>query len=1330
MSTSTLTRLAAAGNALEKRFKEELADQRSDEFKAVIAELHQWLRDCVEQGRYLHPGAADRRSLQGQLDYWTSRLLQLGQGFEDVDRIAEFDRNAGHVLPADRFPYHGLLAATADGGKLFCGREEQTLEYADHFDATSGPQRNALLIQSESGGGKSSVAMAGVVPELLRRHPEWLVLPRVTPGMLPADTLRQALQALLHLDMVDVASVQASLAGRTLLIYVDQLEELLTMCHDVRQQEDFCKLLATLADSGAVRLLATMRIDHYGRLAHSAACHPLYALLTRDGSVKTLLPMSLAQIRQVIQKPADAVDLRFVPPSIVETLAAETANAPGGLPLLQFALQRLWDERPREGGRADGAPLDMIRDDTMLQLPTLRTALGTVAEHYYKELAERGLAEAGRRLMLELTVIDETLEVPLRRRRVEAEVCEVLTSAGLADASTAPALIDGLVQRRLLVRTGHGKARQIEVAHEALFRHWDRFQDWLDSDDSRATLREARQITRDALLWEQSGHSAELLNLRGERLDKALRLQRDRWLELGPSAYVTACTTAADASASEMKWRRLRSRVGGLVAVSALTAAAFLGWGKAQSDQASVANTSSAAMMLSQLRPIEALDLAYTLRQLKTPESLATLVQAMDDLGEVALVGNRDDQSAYFTTSGQAAFQFVSSKDQAQVHARVRVLGPQLEQLEPALSVPLNGQGTGPAAEEFALFDVGPRFTDGTAAGRLAVVGFIDAAGPADHTRSLKRLRVYRLDADKHSARLVDELPYPPDTRTTSEIAFERSGRQLAWVLRPWGNAAPTTVVTWTLGGKPVQAGADAVGNGAAVTAVAFAADGSGQLILGRQDGSISCGAGKLLEAGDWTKVVALRTTAGSSRVVALHDNNSISIGDCAGDRAYKLKGPGLDTPETLALRVASGSAAKGAVDISYALSGQLNCQRVVTLEAAADPNPCEGQGLAANMALPVTDPQGALQGYRLIETVDPWIKFLRLGSTAKDSRASAVNGLPVAGVPQEQGQSSTAASPSGGHEISIIAEADSFRVVRSQVASPSATPAASAAAPTPVAAKSPLFVTVRNDGLALVLASRTAEKPHLLSAVAPDGQVRASAPTFSDAVCMKPSPDGQQVVVANDGGAAKLLAVRADGISGAGEMPRGGDLGLDKVTACAVGNGPRAKVVLATLTGAVRQYDAVAARWRSVSELVPFSLGAPALDVAVDASSRFVAVIGARSPGHCRSSPDGHQLRIWDLQLERPEYPVASTCITRDLRKLGPIERKPDGSWVLPIYYEAPESGSGRPVLMRMSYPCRSCADDPTANDAGARVDQEAAAIGATQLQREVVRARYGIRF
>ena len=93
----------------------------------------------------------------------------------------------------------------------------------------------------------------------------------------------------------DASTALSELGERKLLIFVDQLEELLTVCSNETDQEAFSELLADLADSGHVRILATLRSDHYDRFANSQACRPLFKLLTADNSVKMLPPMTFEQ---------------------------------------------------------------------------------------------------------------------------------------------------------------------------------------------------------------------------------------------------------------------------------------------------------------------------------------------------------------------------------------------------------------------------------------------------------------------------------------------------------------------------------------------------------------------------------------------------------------------------------------------------------------------------------------------------------------------------------------------------------------------------------------------------------------------------------------------------------------------------------------------------------------------------------------------------------------------------------------------------------------------------------------------------------------------------
>ena len=1341
MANSPLTALADQGNQLEARFKNLLVDTRSADFTAVVVDLRAWLGGCVAQGRFLPPGAPDRRALQGQLDYWTSLLRQVGQPCDEIDRIEAFDPQAGHVLADDLFPYHGLLAATATG-KVFAGRDEQIQEYADHIDGHA-----ALLIQSESGGGKSSVAMAGVLPELQRRHPDWWLLARVTPGTQPADTLREALGGLLSLSAVDARSVQAALGGKTVLVYVDQLEELLTMCNDVQQQQAFSELLATLAEAGVLRLVATMRVDHYERLAHSSACHRLYGLLTRDGSVKTLPPMSLAQIRSVILKPAESVGLRFVPASIVETLASETANAPSGLPLLQFALQRLWDERPRQGGQPDGPRLDMVTEASFKALPTLSKALGKVADDYFGEMERQGLVDACRRLMLELTVIDERLEVPLRRRRAEVEVLAVLINSEMTSPEQAQVLVDGLVERRLLVRTGEGAGRQIEVAHEALFRYWGRFQDWINDEDVRATLRETRQITRDALLWERAHRSADLLNLRGDPLQRARKHRRAHWLEPLVAAYVDACDEAAAESArflasqqaaaaqaetkanaeqaravaATTRGRQFRQRATffGLLLLAGITYYQFR-----QIDELEARNTTTVSFVLPQLKPMEGLDLAYTMQdKLRTPESLATLAHAIDDTGNAVKVGARKDKAAYFTPSGQATMQLVAGPDGGFDHASVRPLGQRLTDLQAAARVPLGLV----ANEILASLDVGPAMAGGA---RLVVASFVGLKGPQGP--AMTRLRVYQIDAGATDARWLQDLPFPSNvrpTRNASELAFDASGTQLAVSARLMvpsgqlrGDQIATQIVRWRLGGQ-VSTEEKAVGDEAAATALAFLDVPDGPLIKGRQDGRVDCGNVGLADSLDWPRVVSLKTSRGG-RYAALHADNSITVGNCLTLDNLQVAPPGPAKPEQLVLR--SSQTAAG-VELSYSLKGKLVCQRILDqgLEGngyTGDEEHCEGHGLFADHAVPAIDVDGRLAGYRVLDGDEPLMMFWDLGRASVGGAVSLASGLPVAGTPSEVGRLRVASSPNGQQRVAVETPDGKPVQVARLAADGSAGPAFDV--------QRPQLVAVNNAGVVVVMASRGAAQRHLLTAIAADGSAPSSLKTFDDAACMKLSPDGRQVLVASDQWQAKRLALNGKTLTDTAVLQRQGpgNQRLDPVTACAMGDGPDGTVVLASRDGNVRRFDPKSADWKPMSELVPFALGGPALDVSIDGGSRFVAVLSARRASRCRNGAEGHLLRIWDLRLKRPDYPVASACIGRNLRAIGALEKTADQGWVLPLYHQA-RAKSGLSPLLRIDFPCRACRDGQLGGEMVRRIDQNASDLGAARLDATTVANRFGIK-
>lgn len=1289
MKLDELSGLIKQGLEFEKQLRElSGVDRSTAAWDSFIGAVRDWLRKCIEHGRYVPEGSADRRALQGQLDRWTTRLLQLGHPLPKFDLLDEFDPRAGRPLPDDLFPYFGLVAAQeaqrqfgdAEKTPRFYGREEQVREYADHLK-----KHPALLIQSESGGGKSSVVMAGVVPELRSRHPDWLFTPRATPGAHPTKALGDALAATPGLGAVaatDAATVVAALGNGKLVVFVDQLEELLTVCTDEADQEAFSGLLRTLAESDRVRILATLRSDHYDRLAGSQACRKLFLILTADNSVKTLAPMSFDQIRSVILRPAQAVGLRFVPASLVDLLANETANLPGGLPRLQFALKRLWDLRLRS---ADGQPLDLIDSDSFRKLPSVREALGTVAQRVFTGLSPAA-QQACERLMLELTVLDEQSEVPLRRRRVESEVLGVLAGANLAPMAQVVDVISRFEREGLLVRTGEGEARQIEVAHESLFRYWPQFQEWLHKDTTRKRLKDVRLIARDAIQWDRSGRSPDYLKLRGEPLASAIGYRDENWLDPLSRRYCRACDEAE-------AWRKqLRWIVGGLLGtlLIGLVGGGLYIWSTERDNEARrVSATTTFASLVGQLDPLEAVDLAYSLEKRSPGRYVAPLAQALDLLAGSEVVGERD-LGADFSPSGHALVQLVRADP---VSNRLDVVVIPIEadgtlaRTPRRISVVEDDAGR----EKLATVDVGPPIETRPGA-RLIVMTFYKPSAEAGGRIVFTKVAAYAVGADPAGDLPVAEQRFPDSTNEISAVAFRPDGRSflLSSLTYPSDRGPPRgELVEYSPDGAgslkaqavPVAppSADDAQRGGGVVTAVAAYAStgGASRWITGRLDGSVHCG-DTVVPGRDPSPVVLLRSAGPGPSFVALHQSRRLVVGRCgaagvqAGD-SIMLNDP-LVAPQSLMLReIASGAGGQSASGPGLRLSF-IDERRLcrIAWPAAGLPSPnalrdCWLPGLAVDQAVPAAASSGPRADEFLVLPTRSraWVARLEGNALSRGAQMRDAPGLPVA-WPPDPGRggdvaslvrapaAAQSASASGGGPARIRINRNE-RVVERQVEP-------GRWQPVPAVPKAPIAATINDRGDLLVLG---ADKD--LAVVPADGRKAVTLPLPIAGSCLRLAPDGKSALVASHSRELALLNL------GDGQQPVVGprkplnSLGA-VLTACSVAN--NGATVTGFADGSVVYRSAEGAE-EKLSTLVQFRLPSGIQDVSIDADGRFVTALGRRGDRVCVAGALGFPVRIWDLRAKERKRPVASFCLPEEgVVAIGALTQV-DGRWSLPVFQE-----------------------------------------------------------
>jgi WD40 repeat protein/class 3 adenylate cyclase len=421
--------------------------------------------------------------------------------------------------PADvPCPYKGLVAFEPQDEDVFFGREQLVEDLVGRLaDSTF------LAVVGASGSGKSSLVGAGIVPELLRR--DGSLLPAIfSPGARP------------------LAALDA--AGETGLLVVDQFEEVFTLCRDEEERGAFIDALQDAAEAGTWVVVA-LRADFYG---HCAAYPRLAAALEERQAL--VGPMSEEELRRAIERPAERAGL-VLEPGLVEGILRDVVGEPGALPLLSHSLLETWKRR-------SGRMLTLIG---YLQAGGVQGAIAKTAETVYRDALTPEQQVLARNIFLRLTELGEGTE-DTRRRVAIAELTPRTEQRGAVDE-----VLRTLADARL-VTIGEGT---VEVAHEALIRHWPTLRSWLDEDREGRLLH--RRLTEATQEWDTGGRDPALL-FRGTRLAGASdwALVHESELNELERAFLRASREAElhEIEATRRRNRRLRVMLAGTAAALAV----------------------------------------------------------------------------------------------------------------------------------------------------------------------------------------------------------------------------------------------------------------------------------------------------------------------------------------------------------------------------------------------------------------------------------------------------------------------------------------------------------------------------------------------------------------------------------------------------------------------------------------------------------------------------------------------------------------------------------------------------------------------------------------
>jgi len=504
-----------------------------------------------------------------------------------LDRLNDIamEGPAGFRLANGRAPYPGLLSFDREDAAVYFGRGpevRETLEQLERLRRRGGAKM--LYVHGESGAGKSSLLKAGVLPHLERRAHDWIILPTFRPGAQPIGELRAALRTALPgagAELIDVllseptAAAAATLmdalhhaAGEfqsSVLLSIDQFEEVLILATDDEQQKFLLALSALLDPSLKTLAIATIRTAELPQVEAKASIASEQRLLG---------PFPLDRIPEIVRRPAQAVGVD-VEDGLVAALVSD-AQTSESLPLVAFSLRRLYDRHADDYKltRGDYEALGDVRAG----LRPLETCVRDAAAEAIQRVRPTAEEEAS----LRETFVPGLVRINDRNQFVRR-------SLALGEIPhQAQRLVDALVNERLLVR----RDGSVEVAHEAFFRVWPPLAGWLEEE--REFLVGLTRLDAAVADW-QPAEAAK----RNDALLTGVLLRRcEAWLAQFPQRFsieqrsLIEASTAARRAAADRKRRLQRTIVASSLAAALLFG--ILGWvAWQQRDNAQTATTAA-----------------------------------------------------------------------------------------------------------------------------------------------------------------------------------------------------------------------------------------------------------------------------------------------------------------------------------------------------------------------------------------------------------------------------------------------------------------------------------------------------------------------------------------------------------------------------------------------------------------------------------------------------------------------------------------------------------------------------------------------------------------
>jgi len=591
-------------------------EERLRQKRALDGFIQKWFHD--QDGSLLAAFHAFRNSAEFEdaFEIHLDKLIQRRLEEMGVDLALPATTAAPDQPRWEGSPFRGLETFEFEHAPIFYGRTHAISGVLDALRRQAAAGQAFVLVLGRSGGGKSSLVRAGVMPllvepgvvegvglwrrailrpaeatsDLFEAFAAALTGPDALPELLSDGTTRAELATLLRANPQGAAPLlKGALSQAAQKAAFDAAEATIAAKGDISDADRKAIRGAAIAAPPQARL--ALLVDQLEELFTAAgidtatrnAFMEAVAALARSGRVFVVSTLRSDFYHRCMEIPALAAlkgsdgQYDLMPPTPAEI--AQIIRLPARRAGLSF------EEHPDTGARLD----DTLRDEaasepdslpllefTLEELYQARTPAGVLTWEAHDRLG--GMAGAlGQRAEDAFSALDAAAQaaLPSVMRRIvhvglgqdQAPTKRPAPLDSFAPGSPERRLVDGFVAARLfVVGSADDGAPAVTLTHEAILSSWARLRAWLEKD--REFLRIRARVAFAADRWEEAGRDAQLLLPTGLPLEEARQLASGG--DLGLSGAERALISQSEARAA--RGRRLRQ--GAVAALVALSVAA------------------------------------------------------------------------------------------------------------------------------------------------------------------------------------------------------------------------------------------------------------------------------------------------------------------------------------------------------------------------------------------------------------------------------------------------------------------------------------------------------------------------------------------------------------------------------------------------------------------------------------------------------------------------------------------------------------------------------------------------------------------------------------